>query len=318
MKRGILTTLLAAIAAVAVANADLWENVFYGLDLLATPLGSPLSTNADGTRVNGSRSGRLRIVPNGVLGGGYRLEFDRTFGPDSRGRTEVLHLGSIGDLALQGGVQATAGYTNTAGLWSASINFVAANLGYNMRTKLGAQDAEFRGVLTMANSLEINRAGFYDLTINVGNTDSEFLIDGVVVRDQDETNFDIGPIRVSGNIYYDATLALLNALGVDTSDLESVFPRSPIDRINDAVSEALAGLQAQINSAAKPELASLLLQTVLDGDQQAAAQLIDGLASDSLSNPAASGTSTLTVPEPATLLLMLAGGATIRYWRRRR
>ena len=51
----------------ASAQAGLYQDIYRGLDTLATPLGSVLATTADGTRVNGARSGRLRIAPSATI-----------------------------------------------------------------------------------------------------------------------------------------------------------------------------------------------------------------------------------------------------------
>jgi hypothetical protein len=142
------------------AEAGLWRDVFRGLDLSATPTGSPVVTTGDGTRVNGARSGRLRIVPNGVLGKGYRLEYNRSFGADSQGRPETLHFGIFSDLTLQGAVQATAGYDQfQKKVFSGDANFTVNSLQYDLKTKFGVQDAELTGTLNATGTLSLNPLG---------------------------------------------------------------------------------------------------------------------------------------------------------------
>lgn len=236
MKRAAMSMLLAAtVWTAASAQADLWTDVLYGLNVLATPSGSPVFTSGDGTRVNGQRSGRLRIVPDRV-GRGYSLEFDRSFGRDSRGRPEVLDLGMF-ELELQGPMQATLGYTNR-GFLIGNGDFRINNLNYTLRAKSGVEDVELTGVLTGDGAFELNQLGFYELRLDVSNS-ADLFVDGVLATDQTDANFDIGPISVKGNIFFDAFVALLGALGVDTTPLEQIFPRSPIDRIVDELQNRL-------------------------------------------------------------------------------
>lgn len=96
----ICTLIVLAAASVPQAQSGLYEDIYRGLQLAATPSGYPLTGTADGTRVNGQRAGRLRILPDQV-GQGYTLEFDRSFGQDSRGRPEILDLGAY-ELELAG------------------------------------------------------------------------------------------------------------------------------------------------------------------------------------------------------------------------
>ena len=318
MQRKVLFGLVALIVGGAgVAYGDVWRNVFEGLDLLVTPSGLPLQDAGDGTLYNGARSGRVRIVPNGLWGGGYRLELDRTFGNDSRGRPETFRMGPL-ELTLDGNIQATAGYNR----WfkdfrSGSLDFRINGLNYTFKTKSNAQDVELSGSLSVSTQLEINPAGFYLLSLNASNTGSQFKIDGVVVRDTRFSNFDVGPVVVKGNIFYDMALTLLNGIGVDTSALEEVFPRSPINALSDALALGLQESRAVAGETVENELAPLLVKSVLTGDAQAAQAMLAGLQNGTLST----GTTTdgsnapLLAPEPATALL-LGGGALLL--RRRR
>ncbi len=326
MSRRFGSVLLVGFLGACAAQADLWQNVFRGLGYVATPLGGPLSTTSDGTRINGSRSGRLRIVPNG-LGGGYQLEFDRSFGLDTRGRPEVLRFGGAGELGLNGDVQATLGY-NGRDFRTYRGDFVINNLGYNLRSKLGGQDASLTGVLNGGASFELNEWGFYNLQLEISNTNSQLELDGVVARDRDDTNFNVGPIVIEGNIFVDGLAALMNGLGLDTTALEELFPKSPIDQLNNppAVSTVLAETTAtaQISNPAPTggdELAPLLIQTVLRGDATAAERLIEGLAAGTVTNSHPvdeAPPNVLMVPDPGTLFLFAAGAAALGSRRARR
>ncbi len=314
MQRRVLFGLVAFVLGGAVAaHADVWRNVFEGLDLLVTPSGFPLQNAGDGTMFNGARSGRVRIVPNGLWGGGYRLELDRTFGNDSRGRPDLFRMGPL-ELTLDGNVQATAGYNR----WfkdfrSGSLDFRINGLNYTFKTKSNAQDVELSGSLSVNTQLEINPAGFYSLSFNASNTGSQFKLDGVVVRDTRFSNFDIGPVVIKGNIFYDMALGLLNGIGVDTSALEQVFPRSPINALSDALALGLQEARAVAGETVENELAPLLIKSVLTGDSQAAQAMLEGLQNGTLSTgTSADGSNPLLTPEPTSALVLIVGTLGLR------
>ena len=315
------TLALATLAAMGwglAAQADLFSNIYRGLDIAATPSGSPVFSTGDGTRVNGARSGRLRIVPNGVVGKGYRLEFDRTFGQDSRGRAEVFRFGCGAELTLQGATQATAGYTHCGDkLYCGTLDATVNNLQYYLRTKNGVQDVELSGTLNVANNVEINTLGFYNTILDVSNTNSQLVVDGIVVRDEDDTNFDIGPIVIEGNIFVDALSGLLSGLGADTSGLDSLFPKSPMDQINDAIDDQLQSLDVVAGTTAENSMPSLLLQTIFGGNDDAVTELVDGMLDGTVTGgQAAMAAERRYVPEPGTLLLITLGATLVRCRRR--
>lgn len=306
--------LLTAVVAASPSLADgLWNDLYRGLDFLATPSGSPILSTADGTRINGQRSGRLRFVPD-VPGNGYTLEFDRSFGNDSRGRPEILNLGAL-ELQLSGAMQTTAGFTSR-GFLIGNLNSNINNLNYTLRSKTGAQDAVLTGVLNGASIVEINQFGFYTINMTLTNANSQLTLDGVVANVGDSTDFDLGPIAIEGNLFFDGFVALLSSFGVDTSELQRLTPDSPIDRIAEAIES-----QVQQNA--------LVAGVAFDNDAFTLGTTSDGLPSalalptaggfDSAGEPleaAASGESAV-VPEPSALVL-IATGLGVWIGRRRR
>lgn len=302
MRRMMIGALVvAALASVVPARAGLFEDIYRGLELLATPSGFPLQNIGDGTRVNGERQGRLRIVPDRV-GRGYTLELDRTFGGDSRGRPEVLDLGPW-EMELRGATQATLGFTRR-GLLIGNANLAANNLDYSLRGKSGVQDVELTGRLAMRGALEINQLGFYTIDLNVNNQNSQLLVDGVVATGNNNTNFDIGPISVKGNVFVDAAIALLGAVGLDTSALEQLTPKSAIDRVVDELATRFPPpeLVAGVNATAPPPALAMLT-----GPMRA-----EEAAQVGPPTPAADA-----IPEPGTLLLLGLGSLGL-LWRCRR
>jgi hypothetical protein len=263
----------------------------------------------------------VRIVPNGVLGDGYRLEFNRSFGSDSRGRPETLRLGAIGNVTLAGSSEMTAGFNRTGKLWFGEMSSSLSNLNYQLRTKVGAQDAVLTGQLNVVNSLEINSLGFYDLTLNVSNTNSQLELDGVVIRDEEDENFDVGPIVVSGNIFYDMFLGVLGAAGADIDDAANLTPQSPIaDIVNGWRSDwQTLGTGSTTPSSLDP---TLLAKAVLGQDEQAAQDLIADLIANSVSDDMTDASASINpepvMPEPGTLVLIALGGVAFGRIRRGR
>ncbi|MGD8450553.1 MAG: hypothetical protein PVJ57_01935 [Phycisphaerae bacterium] len=306
MKRTASIALLLVVSlSVFTTQAGLFEQIYYGLGILSTPTGSPISTGSDGTRVNGSRYGRLRIMPEGA-GQGYSLEFNRVFGVDSFGRPEVLDLGAY-ELELSGSTQATLGYT-TRGFFIGNAEIAASNINYSVRAKTGAQDAELTGTFNALGTLEVNQFGFYTLDLNVANSDAQLYLDGVLVSDDAETNYDIGPISVKGNVFLDAFIMLMDTFGADTTALEQLMPKSGIGTITDIINEDLLG----------PELLAGVQYTAGDGQLPPVSDVLgsgEDVLSASRAADAPAGPTSL-VPEPGTVLLAAAAGALLWRWRR--
>lgn len=286
-------------------SGGLFRDLYQGLQYGSTPIGrqtTPL--------VNGSRVGQLRVVPN-RLGDGYRVEFDRNFGNDQFGRPEVFDAGPF-EVQLSGGLQATASYTDRF-FPIGNLDLTASNLQYTVRAKTGAQDATVSGTLNVASNVEVNPFGFYTIDLNVANTNSQFQADGLGVAGTDDTDFNVGPISIKGNVFWDMGVGVLAALGVDTTSLEQVFPGSPIGEINDQIRNALGiGLAATTADASGAKLLdtsrpfdfasrypqnSALVAIVA---QIAEAQFAAGLGQPTGSSPA--------VPEPGSALLLVVGG----------
>lgn len=318
MRRSTILNIVVGTGLVASAHAGLWETVYRGLDIVTTPSGGPLQQTGNGTLVNGQRAGRLRIVPNGVIGDGYRLEMDRSFGVDSSGRPEVFRFGPYGDLTLSGSTSTTASYNRMGKLLFGEANFGVSNMNYELGTKIGVQDATLTGTLNVTNTLTLNTLGFYTLNVNVANTNSQLELDGVVVRDNEETNFNFGPIVIEGNIFADGAAALLGSFGIEIPGYSDVFPNSIVDELIQANAEnqqeqaVVAGktiTAADLNSGEIDAgvLAPLLLQTVLGQDQAAANELLSALSNENLTIVSSETVAGAAVPEPATLLVLLGG-----------
>lgn len=262
------------------ASAGIFEDLYRGFEILATPTGSPVSSAGGGFLQNGARLGRVRIVPN-ELGSGYRLEFDRSFGNDISGRPEVFDTGN-GELELSGAIDLTAEVT-TRGIPTFELTSNTNNLNYSLRGKTGAQDVELRGTLNAATLFEINPLGFYTLSVNADNTNADVLLDGVLVEGQEDADFTLGPINVQGNLWVDLFTAAAASFGADTSEIEGAFADSPIDLITDEIADALSARLRVVEA---------------------------GIAAGEYAVAADDETDrTAPIPEPAALTLLLVGGA---------
>ena len=105
----------------------------------------------------------------------------------------------------------------------------------------------------------------------------------------------VGPLSLRGNVFFDGTLALLTAFGIDTDPWEGLFPMSPIDRINDEIAAAF-GYQTQVLG----ELIAAEEGAIVSGLELTGPYEPDSALSSSQGNAA---TGRPRIPEPATLAL---------------
>jgi hypothetical protein len=295
--------LIACVWAAASVQAGLYTDIYQGLYILSTPSGHPVQTALDGTRFNGNRSGRLQIQRNGP-GNGYDVQFNRVFGLDSGGRPEVLDVGDF-EVQLSGATQATFGYTDRGPLIG-TASITANSLNYVLRAKSGIQDATLSGTLNLQEDIQIDQFGFYEAAIEVTNRSSQLTLTGSLAEDTVPTNFDVGPISIKGNVFFDGFVALLSGLGVDTTQLQQLTPGSAIGQIIDDITRQVPALVAGIEVTADGQLPPVPGAIELSQLAQPA---------DVLTVQAGSS---LVIPEPGTLLLVALGGMFLVRCSRRR
>jgi hypothetical protein len=310
---------LASAACTLPARAEFFNDLRRGLQVLATPSGGPLTPGPGGSTTNGQRLGRVRVVPLGPARG-FRLEFNRTFGNDSLGRPEVFDFGNT-ELQLAGGINFDA-EVRRRGIPTLNLNAAANNLNYAIRGKTGAQDVTLQGTIQLVQNVEVNALGFYTANVSVSNTNSQLDAEGLAAEGDLDADFDVGPITVRGNVFYDVFVATLASFGVDTSELEGVFPRSPIDRITEEIRTSLekqAAAQGLQGGAASERS---LLSEGLPGEETAVLDSGFEISEITLTLSAADTSAGRSgpgfVPEPATLILLTAGGLFAVYISRRR
>lgn len=205
--------LLAAIVLTVVAAAGSTAQAQLGKKLLegiSIPLSPTLGQVANGPQAD-QNIFRQRILHN-YFGDGYGYEFTRTFGSDSYGNFNQFDFGSALNASFQGSVH-NRFEINRRILPELKIQMdtSGAPLQYNINTTPGGQTFTFSGSITSNVTGTLNALGFYNLQISATNTGTSRL-DGYVVTDKQSTDFDIGPINVTGNIYIDLAASIMQAL----------------------------------------------------------------------------------------------------------
>lgn len=322
-----------------ISVGDFASVLFRGAEFAGNPLF--LSTSQNGPLFDFNQfTQRLEF---NRAGQGWTYEFFRFFGPDSFGNINTLDLGPLKvELGPDGtlrqnqrvGLHGRTGFTTTLipelffqaetgqrvfNQFSGVTGFNVEPLKYRVTFNTGIEDFEFAGNMLIDADGRMNVLGFYDFTLrmtNVGSTTA----DGVLLQDEQVTDFDVGPINVSGNIGFDVLAGLFQSTGLTAA---AAPPRifSAAAQREKTVDELLAELDA--GEGLTDEEAQFLIQqmfiTAFQSDPLGF--ILNGIPSEvpgfealalSLSaadpNPSPDP-ATATVPEPGTILLMILGFA---------
>jgi hypothetical protein len=290
------------------------------------------------------------------LAQGYTYESYRFVGPDSFGNANTLDLGplkvqlgvdpTVTNSSQPIGVHSSIGYTTTLlpavffnmetgqrsyNQFSGISTFAPTPLHYTVTLNTGVEDLEWSGNALIRSSGNLNALGFYDLSLrftNVGN----YTADGLLVKDEQVTDFDLGPINVSGNLFLDATSSFQQSLGLPSqADFTRILSGASDKQkqVDDLLAKTRAGgtltdaewqflLQQMIQTAYRTDP----LGVVLNGLPQEV-RGFEGLSFDMVASEVDTGASAADsslVPEPGTLALCaaaFASSAVMRRWRRR-
>jgi len=347
----VLTGLLAGWTAPAEAGfGDLQRFLFRGAEYvgntfyISRPEGGPLfNYNSFDQRLQWNR-----------LAQGYTWESYRFFGPDSFGNENTLDLGPfkvrIGQdstLLTSGqplGIHSKIGYTTRFlpevffqletgqreyNQFSGVTNFRPVPLRYDVTFNTGIQDFSWSGNALINMEGRLNLLGFYDFDlrfVNVGN----YQANGIFLHDEQVTDFDVGPINVSGHLGFDLLASLLQGNGSTT---DAIPPRifSGAAQKDKRTEELLARLNAgetlteeELSYIAKQMISTAFALDPLGVLTNGLPAEVPGFEGFSLSMTAstedqpAGGT---MVPEPGTLLFLAGAAAAIsalnpRRWRR--
>ena len=180
-------------------------------------------------------------------------------------------------------------------------NAVATPLAYVLNVDSGNQLSTIEGTLLVDGDLTINGLGFYDLTFTYSSR-QDVTRDGRYANDRETSDFDVGPIRIRGNIFADAlalaTAPVFEAIG-QSNPFASFSGSAQLKEILDAVSsDALARLSAGRDVFTDPTSATLDLA---DAAGLSLAELTG--VGRSTGDLAGAG----VVPEPPVLLLLVLG-----------
>ncbi|RIK68497.1 MAG: hypothetical protein DCC65_02565 [Planctomycetota bacterium] len=287
-------------------------------------------------------------------GRGYTYEQFRFFGTDTFDNPNTLDLGPI---KLQLGVDPTLvntnqpvgihdqiGYTTVLipelffqsetgqrgfDVFSGQTSFRPAPIRYNVTVNTGVQDFEWTGNIIYSADGRINALGFYDFSMQITNV-GQYTADGFVVHDEQVTDFDTGPVELSGHVLFDAFASLAQMLGQTEA---AAFPRSisgatgSIDSNKMKVDEILTRLSSgeAVTDAEMDFLMQQMFITAFQNDplgfiQNGMPTSVPGFEALNLEiseeQPAIEDLT--TIPEPGTMLLVGSALAAITCARKQR
>lgn len=292
---------------------------------LSSPQNGPLyNFNQFNNRVEYNRAGQ-----------GYSYEFFRFFGPDTYGNPNTLDLGPFKmQLGLDStriansqpiGLHGKIGYTTSIipqvffqtdtgqrafNQFSGVTTFSPAPLNYTVTLKTGVQDFSWTGNALIDAQGDLNALGFYNFKFRFTNV-GDYTADGVLVHDEQVTDFDLGPIDVSGNIGFDAVAGLLQSNGTTAN---AIAPRTISGATKDKRTEELLARLNSGQTLTTEELQYLAQQMfnaafmadpigVLTNGFPSTVPGFEGLTLDMIATPQDSST-TSAVPEPGTLAVL--------------
>jgi len=305
---------LAGLSVASPARADgLGRRLLQGVTYAFSP---SIGTVQNGPNFNNNAFSQ-RFNEN-LLTDGRSYEVVRFFGSDTFGNPETLNLGLVnvqlseppGSLLRGAGFYGRVGYNrrivpefywdfrttgrNIAG-GSIGTSSVRTPVQYLIESNIGLQELTLAGQFDINTSGSMNALGFYDFTLTMSNTGTA-VTDGALGDESRVTDFDLGPVNVSGNIGLDVTLALFDFLGEQAGLPEDLIPdiatrsRSPdevLEAINDGETVSMSDLnglfEAWANDPAGIDLSS---------------------ASGPTLSPSTGGEAAAPVPEPGTAALL--------------
>jgi hypothetical protein len=198
--------------------------------------------------------------------------------------------------------------------------FSVKPIGYNVTFNTGVQDFQWSGNILVDSSVNINALGFYDANIRIANRGGA-TADGIALSDSQVTDFDTGPINVSGNLLMDAIASLFQTNGNPTTAAPAEIASGAAQR-QISVDELMAKVDAgegltdeEVQMLVDQMFLTAFLNDPLGTIQNGLPSTVPGFENLSLeftepSSDAVPQTGDVeTVPEPSVLLLLIGAGA---------
>lgn len=300
------------------AEAQFYRSLVRGLARASAP-----------TAPSAERFGQFRISPV-PLSDGWRLDWNRSFGPDAFGRPNRIDVGLYQVTLNNGQTVVQAEYSRGILPQVSFFSNTPEAIDYSVRFNTGFQDFEINNAeLAWTTQWNVNRLGFYDYQLSASHR-GEFEWDGFELVDTGTLDFDIGPINLSGNVIADA-LALVTQPFFDSTGATNPFAafsgratkRIEVARTVDGIlSRVEAGdvlTEADMDELIEATvIAAALDQTLPDFSflsRESFASTLDAINGSILGNDVASvgngGTDSsglqrmMMIPEPATSMLMM-------------
>lgn len=187
---------------------------------------------------------------------------------------------------------------------------------YDLWVKTGVQDVEIKGIGTIKANASINALGFYDVEAFISNRGS-FEFNGVLYDDRGTTDYDLGPISLSGNIFADVLAAVTEPLFAGTGTANPFAVLSGRTKLKNQLKERdemLARLQAG-HTLTDDEMNEIITTSILESIYGGAGSDLLAIMADSLESASQSGgmgdlSMTIgLVPEPVSVgsWLLLTG-----------
>ncbi len=271
----------------SVARADEFRDIGIGL--------AYAGFNIEGYENRLSGGADFRISRNFI---GNPLDFgawDMTFqGPIS------LEMSTGGRLVPQLDIDLTTALTSRS---------TAVPLSYEFNYDVVGQSVRIPGTLLIDAGFSLDRLGFYDLELTCSSR-QEISREGRFADDTGTSDFDIGPINISGNIYADALALITQPIFNKTGHANPFASLSGTSSFSDLLTTSADAAQKSLASGDNPvaqDQSTLLATVPLDGRFQGRSDVLDLRVSPAAVDGVGGG----AVPEPTVLLLMLLALPTV-------
>jgi len=246
----------------------------------------------------------FKMLNNGLFWTGFRVDAARnpiTKGYDARADryfiNETADLG-FATVTLRGQLTLTASLTKLpTRAFSYGISTEDNPLSYTITLKDAVQDVTVTGDIIIDYEFSMNGGGWYHKTLKVRNRGT-IEADGVLAEADNNIDFDLGPIDMSGNVFIDAAAFLVDLAGGDSSSLRGVSSAGPFL----VLGEQEVALDAEI----------------LAADQDLAEQINAAVTQAVLEAATAPTRAAMVVPEPSAIALLVLGCAYLTLKRHRR